>query len=118
MCISYRTKSSANCKHFASCSYFSTYFASFRTLLKIYDGALLLYQTLRKKCLYSEFFWPSFSPHFPAFGLNTERYGVSLRNSVRMRENRDQNNSEYGHFLSSFCEFNSYLVIAMCTIVK
>ena len=31
-------------------------------------------------------------PHFSAFGLNTERY------SVRMRENADQNNSEYGHF--------------------
>ena len=30
-------------------------------------------------------------PHFPAFGLNT----------VRMGENADQNNSEYGHFLRS-----------------
>ena len=40
-------------------------------------------------------------PHFPAFGLNSERYGVSLLYSVQMRENADQNNSEYGHFLSS-----------------
>ena len=32
-----------------------------------------------------------FGPHFPAFGLNT----------VRMRENTDQNNSEYGHFIRS-----------------
>ena len=44
-------------------------------------------------------------PHFPAFGLNTERYGVSLRiqspYSVQMREYADQNNSEYGHFLRS-----------------
>ena len=31
-------------------------------------------------------------PYFPVFGLNTERY------SVRMRENTDQKNSEYGHF--------------------
>ena len=39
----------------------------------------------------------SFSgPHFPAFGLNTERYGLSY--SVWMRENTDQKNSEYGHF--------------------
>ena len=30
-------------------------------------------------------------PHFSAFGLNTERYGVDA----------DQNNSEYGHFLRS-----------------
>ena len=39
----------------------------------------------------------SFSgPYFPAFELNTERYY-----SVRMRENTDQKNSEYGHFLRS-----------------
>ena len=38
--------------------------------------------------------------HFPAFGLNTERCGVS---SVQMRENADQNNSDYGHFLRSVC---------------
>ena len=31
-------------------------------------------------------------PYFPAFGLITERY------SVRMWENVEQNNSEYGHF--------------------
>ena len=41
---------------------------------------------------------PSYSGlHFPAFGLNTERYEVS----VRMRENADQNNSEYEHFSRS-----------------
>ena len=31
-------------------------------------------------------------PHFPAFGLNAP---------VRMRENANQNNSKYGHFLRS-----------------
>ena len=42
-------------------------------------------------------------PYFPAFGLNTERYSVSLciQHSVRILENADQNNSEYGHFLRS-----------------
>ena len=42
-------------------------------------------------------------PHFPAFGLNTERYSVLRISpySVRMRENAHQNNSEYGHFLRS-----------------
>ena len=35
-------------------------------------------------------------PYFPAFGLNTY--------SVQMRENADQNNSKYGHFLRSACE--------------
>ena len=44
----------------------------------------------------------SFSgPHFPAFGLNTERY------SVHMRENTYQKNSEYGHFSRSYY-FNQY----------
>ena len=44
-------------------------------------------------------------PYFPTFGLNTERYGVSLRSispySVQMLENADQNNSEYKHFSRS-----------------
>ena len=34
-------------------------------------------------------------PYFPALGLNTEKY------SVRVRENTDQNNSKYWHFLRS-----------------
>ena len=42
--------------------------------------------------------WSCSGPYFLAFGLNTERYGVS---SVRMLENTDQSNSEYGHFLRS-----------------
>ena len=42
---------------------------------------------LREKRLCSEFS----GPHFPAFGLY----------SVRMRENTDQKNSEYGHFSRS-----------------
>ena len=36
-------------------------------------------------------------PQFPKFGLNTERSPYS----VRMRENVDQSNSEYGHLLRS-----------------
>ena len=54
-----------------------------------------LYDSLRKKCPYSELFWSTFSR------IRTE-YGEILLispNSVRMRENADQNNSEYGHFL-------------------
>ena len=48
-----------------------------------------------------------YDPHFPAFGLNTERYRVSLgikskyRKMRAMRENAYQNNSEYGHFSRS-----------------
>ena len=40
----------------------------------------------------------SFSgPYFLVFGLNSERYGISLY-SVRMRENTNQENSKYEHF--------------------
>ena len=41
---------------------------------------------------------------FPTFKLNTKRYSVSLcisSYSVRLREDTDQNNSEYRHILSS-----------------
>ena len=34
---------------------------------------------MREKSPFSELFWSAFLPHFPTFGLNTERYGVSLR---------------------------------------
>ena len=52
---------------------------------------------MREKCPYLELFWFLFS------SIRTE-YGEVLRislYSVRMRENADQNNSEYGHFLRS-----------------
>ena len=49
--------------------------------------------TLRKKCPYSELFCPYFS---------TLVYSRSISPySIRMRENMDQNNSEYGHFSRS-----------------
>ena len=53
--------------------------------------------TLRGKCPYSYS-----GPYFPAFGLNTERYGEISPYLVQMRENTDQNNSEYWHFLRIF----------------
>ena len=52
---------------------------------------------LREKCPYSELFWSAFSR------IWTD-YGEILRISpylVRMRENADQNNCEYGHILRS-----------------
>ena len=53
--------------------------------------------TLRENCSYSELFWSVF------FRIRTE-YGEIWSicpYSVRMRENTDQNNSEYEHFLHS-----------------
>ena len=65
--------------------------------------------TLREKCPHSVLFWFVFSR------IQTE-YGEILRispYSVRMRENADQNNPEYGDFLrsanveSDFFHFNA-----------
>ena len=53
--------------------------------------------TVPEMCPYSELFWSVFSR------IRTEN-GEILRispYSVRIRENTDQNNSEYGHFLIS-----------------
>ena len=45
-------------------------------------------------------------PHFPTFGLNTERYCISPY-SIRMWENADQNDFKYGYFLR--CVFLLFL---------
>ena len=45
-----------------------------------------------------------FGPYFPSFGLNTERCY-----SVRMCENTDQKNSEYGHFSRSVVFLKVYV---------
>ena len=53
--------------------------------------------TLRKNCPYSELFWSVFSRIRTEYG---EIRSISPY-SVQMRENKDQNNSEYGHFFRS-----------------
>ena len=56
-----------------------------------------MYASLLEKCSYLELFWSAF------FRIWTE-YLQTLRispYSVWMRENADQNNSEYGHFSRS-----------------
>ena len=52
---------------------------------------------MREKSPYSELFWSVFSR------IRTQYREIPLISpfSVRMRENTDQNNSEYGHFLRS-----------------
>ena len=52
---------------------------------------------LLKKCPHSELFWSTFSLIWTDYG---EIWSISTY-SVWMRENADQNNSEYGHFLHS-----------------
>ena len=73
-----------------SCSYFSK-------ALGFYLRVLFSCESLRKKCLYSELFWFVFSRIRTE---NGEIRCISLY-SVRMWENIDHNNSEYGHFLRS-----------------
>ena len=53
--------------------------------------------TLHEKCPYSELFWSAFSRIWTEYG---EILCISPY-SARMRENTDQNHSEYGHFLRS-----------------
>ena len=50
--------------------------------------------TLRKRCPYSESLWSAFSRIWSEYG---EIRSISPY-SVRMQENADRNNSEYGHF--------------------
>ena len=52
---------------------------------------------LRKKYPYSELFWSVFSRIRTEYG---EIRSISLY-SVQIRENADQNNSDYGHFSRS-----------------
>ena len=70
-------------------------------VLQVYDRAFtsLVFSiyVLREKYPYSELFWSVFSHIWTEYG---EIIRVSPY-SVRMRENTDQNNFEYGHFLSS-----------------
>ena len=56
-----------------------------------------IWNSLREKCPHSEFFWSVFSRIWIEYG---EIRSISPY-SVRMRENMDQEKSEYGHFLRS-----------------
>ena len=59
-----------------------------------------LRMALRKKCRYSELFWFAFTR---IWNLYEEILRISPY-SVRMQENGDQNNSEYGHFSNGIIE--------------
>ena len=61
----------------------------------VWGGGRTLSLPICEKCPYSEFFCS-------AFPIIQTEYREILRispHSVQMRENTDQNNSEYGHFL-------------------
>ena len=52
-------------------------------------------------CIKSIRIWSYSGPYLPAFGLDTVRYGVSLRIQSECRKIRGQSNSEYRHFSRS-----------------
>ena len=66
---------------------------------------------LREKCPNTEFFS---GPYFPAFGLNTERYGVSLCIQSECGKIRTRKNSVFGHFSGSSI-FTKGLIIDVLT---
>ena len=76
-----------------------------------------LWNTAYESCRMSQrqvTIWSYSGPHFSAFGLNTERYGVSL-NSVRMRENVDliTPNTDTFHAVVHLlfrCSFQIYII--------
>ena len=59
---------------------------------------------MREKRPYSELFWSLFSRIRIEYGKIRSIFPYS----VQMRENTDQNNSEYGHFLRSALVPNEY----------
>ena len=83
---------------------------------------LIITLSLRKNNPYSELFWSQFFLHFPAFGLNTERYyylSVFSPNAGKCGKNADQNNSEYGLFLRSVFMLQSFHItlLSHCTFL-
>ena len=64
---------------------------------EIYLETFQYLRSLRKKCPYSEFFWTVFYRIHIEYG----KIPSISPNSVRLRENADQKNSEYGHLLRS-----------------
>ena len=81
---------------------YNSIFFSYLSTAKIFQGEMAVpYElsslTLHEKCPYSELFWSAFSPIWNEYG---EILRISLY-SVRMWENMDQNNSEYGLLLCS-----------------
>ena len=69
------------------------------------------FDTLREKRLYWELFWSVFSSIRTEYG---EIQSISPH-SVQMRENTDQNNSEYGQILRSDKIFRSWYVFLIAT---
>ena len=71
-------------------------------ILKIHYETLKI--TLRRKCPYSELFWLVFSRIWTEY----REMGSISPYAVQMRENADQNNSDYGHLRSIIYQSDTY----------
>ena len=69
--------------------------------------SLMFRSLLRKTCPNSFFFWPVFLRSQTEYG----DLQIKTPYSVRMLENKDQKNSEFGHFSGSARETNTKLEI-------
>ena len=58
---------------------------------------MIAYPPLREKCLYTKFYWSTFS----CIGTKCEDLLCKFTYLVQMRKNPDQENSEYRHLLRS-----------------
>ena len=68
---------------------------------------------LRKMYPYSELFWSAFSSYFPAFGLNTKRYGVSLRIQSKCGKMRKKCGPEQFQIRNLFTQCSFYWLMHM-----
>ena len=60
-------------------------------------------------CIKSVRIWGYFGRHFLAFGVNTERYGVSLHIQSKYRKMQTRIALEYGHFSCSVCIYKIHV---------
>ena len=65
--------------------------------IQLFEKIIYLAATAWKVSKYGAFS----GPYFPAFGLNTDRYGVSLRIQSECGKTRTRKNTVFGHFLRS-----------------
>ena len=79
----------------------------------MFDRVLNTPPTLREKCPYSKFSWSVFSRIWTKYFPYTLCLSIRESMSVRMRENADKKNSEYGHFSLSATLFQKFLKIIL-----
>ena len=76
----------------------------FEVIFKYYDGFCRILHCVKSVRIRSYF-----GPHFPTLGLNTERYGVSLRIQSECGKIRNRITPNTGIFLNSSRDFRVFV---------